>query len=88
LKFVGLYWAGAMIGRLFGAISLSDIKKQNLKITFSAIVLVWAFVVGYVTLEYSIPMALTFLGFAILNYAYATWQGKANLVLSVFALLQ
>jgi MFS transporter, FHS family, L-fucose permease len=88
LKFVGLYWAGAMIGRLFGAISLSDIKKQNLKITFSAIVLVWAFVVGYVTLEYSIPMALTFLGFAVLNYGLMQLgQGKANLVLSVFALV-
>ncbi len=88
LKFVGLYWAGAMIGRLFGAISLSDIKQQSLKITFSAIVLVWAFVVGYVTLEYSIPMALTFLGFAVLNYALMQLgRGKANLVLSVFALV-
>jgi MFS transporter, FHS family, L-fucose permease len=88
LKFVGLYWAGAMIGRLFGAISLSDIKKKNLKLTFSAIVLVWAFVVGYVTLEESIPMALTFLGFAVVNYGLMQLgQGKANLVLSVFALV-
>ena len=86
MKFVGLYWAGAMIGRLFGAIALSDIKKQNLKLVFAALVLVWAFVVGYVTLEQNIAMALTFFGFAILNYALMQLgRGKANLVLSVFA---
>lgn len=87
LKFVGLYWAGAMIGRLFGAISLSDIKRKGLKYIFAGIVLVWAFVVGFVTLEYSIYMALTFLGFAILNFALMQLgRGKANLVLSVFAI--
>ncbi len=87
LKFVGLYWAGAMIGRLFGAISLSDIKKPGLKFVFASIVLVWAFIVGFVTLEYSGAMALTFLGFAVLNYALMQLgQGKANLVLSVFAI--
>jgi MFS transporter, FHS family, L-fucose permease len=47
LKFVGLYWAGAMIGRLFGAISLSDIKKKELKFTFASTGMVWAFIVGY-----------------------------------------
>jgi MFS transporter, FHS family, L-fucose permease len=88
LKFVGLYWAGAMIGRLFGAIALSDIRNKNLKISFSAIVLIWAFVVGYITLELSVPMAITFLGFAVLNYLLMQLgRGKANLVLSVFAVV-
>jgi MFS transporter, FHS family, L-fucose permease len=88
LKFVGLYWAGAMIGRLFGAISLSDIKKKELKLIFAAIVLVWAFVVGFVTLEYSFAMALTFLVFAVVNYLLMQLgKGKANLVLSVFAVI-
>jgi len=88
LKFVGLYWAGAMIGRLFGAIALSDIQKQSLKLIFAGLVVVWAFVVGFVTLEYSLPMSLTFLGFAVLNYfLMKIGRGKANLVLSVFAII-
>lgn len=88
IKFVGLYWAGAMIGRLFGAIALSDIKKQQLKVIFALLVLVWAFIVGFVTLDYSLPMALTFLGFAVLNYLMMMLgRGKANLVLSVFAVI-
>jgi MFS transporter, FHS family, L-fucose permease len=88
IKFVGLYWAGAMIGRLFGAISLSDIKKKELKLTFAGIVMVWAFVVGYVTLELNLMMALTFFGFAVLNYGLMQLgKGRANLVLSVFAIV-
>ncbi len=88
MKFVGLYWAGAMIGRLFAAIALSDIKKQNLKIIFAGAIMVWAFIVGFVTLEYSLAMSLTFLGFAVLNYfLMMIGKGKANLVLSVFAVI-
>ena len=87
MKFVGLYWAGAMIGRLFGAISLSDIKRKELKLVFAGIVMIWAFVVGYVTLDFNVTMALTFFGFAIVNYALMQLgKGKANLVLSVFAI--
>jgi MFS transporter, FHS family, L-fucose permease len=87
LKFVGLYWAGAMIGRLFGAISLSDIQKKELKLIFASLVMVWAFVVGYVTLDFSISMAFTFFGFAVVNYGLMQLgRGKANLVLSVFAI--
>lgn len=88
LKFVGLYWAGAMVGRLFGAISLSDIKKKELKMTFAALVMVWAFIVGYITLEFNFMMALTFFGFAVLNYVLMQLgKGKANLALSVFAIV-
>ncbi len=86
MKFVGLYWAGAMIGRLFGAISLSGIKKPGLKLALAGIVLVWAFVVGFVTLEYSFAKALTFFGFAIVNFLLMQLgKGKANIVLSIFA---
>lgn len=86
MKFVGLYWAGAMIGRLFGAISLSGIKKPQLKLAFAGIVLVWAFIVGFVTLEYSFAKALTFFGFAVVNYLLMQMgRGKANIVLSIFA---
>ncbi|MDP2423178.1 MAG: MFS transporter [Bacteroidales bacterium] len=86
LKFVGLYWAGAMIGRLFGAIELSGIQKQKVKIAFAAIVMVWAFVVGFITLEYSLAKALIFFAFAIVNYLLMQLgKGKANTALSIFA---
>jgi len=86
IKFVGLYWAGAMIGRFFGAISLSGIKKPKLRLTFALLVLVWAFIVGLVTLEYSVAKALTFLGFAVANYLLMQLgKGKTNVVLSIFA---
>ena len=86
IKFVGLYWAGAMIGRLFGAISLSGIQKAKLRLTFALIVLVWAFIVGFITLEYSFAKALTFFGFAVVNYLLMQLgKGKANIVLSIFA---
>ncbi len=88
IKFVGLYWAGAMIGRLFGAISLSNIRKKELKLTFAGLVMIWAFIVGYITLEFNAMMALTFFGFAVVNYGLMQLgQGKANLVLSVFAVV-
>jgi MFS transporter, FHS family, L-fucose permease len=88
IKFVGLYWAGAMIGRLFGAISLSNIRKKELKLTFAGLVTVWAFIVGYITLEFNAMMALTFFGFAVVNYGLMQLgKGKANLVLSVFAVV-
>lgn len=88
LKFVGLYWAGAMIGRLFGAISLSGIQKAKTRLTFALVVMVWAFIVGFVTLEYSLAKALTFLGFAVVNYLLMQLgRGKSNIVLSIFAVV-
>lgn len=88
LQFVGLYWAGAMIGRLFGAISLSDIKNKQLKSMFVVGVLVWAFVVGFITLDYSFQMALIFFGFALLNYILMQLGvGNANKVLAIFAFM-
>lgn len=86
IKFVGLYWAGAMIGRFFGAISLSGIQKSQTRLIFAALVMVWAFIVGFITLEYSVAKALTFLGFAVVNYLLMQFgKGKTNVVLSIFA---
>ena len=88
IKFVGLYWAGAMIGRLFGAISLSDVKSASKKHAMAAGVLVWAFIVGYVTLDFSVNMAFIFFGFAIANYLLMQLgTGKANKALAIFALV-
>ncbi|TVQ67008.1 MAG: MFS transporter [Balneolaceae bacterium] len=88
IKFVGLYWAGAMIGRLFGAISLSDFKDKSKKHLLAVGVMVWAFVVGYVTLDFTLNMALIFLGFAVVNYLLMQLgTGKANKVLAIFAVV-
>ncbi len=88
IKFVGLYWAGAMIGRLFGAISLSDVKDKSKKHLMALGVMIWAFIVGYVTLDFTLNMALIFLGFAIANYLLMQLgTGKANKVLAIFAFI-
>lgn len=88
IKFVGLYWAGAMIGRLFGAISLSDVKDKSKKHLMAGGVMVWAFIVGYVTLDFTLNMALIFLGFAVVNYLLMQLgTGKANKVLAIFAVV-
>lgn len=88
IKFVGLYWAGAMIGRLFGAISLSDVKSSSKRNLMALGVMVWAFIVGYVTLDFEVNMALIFFGFAIANYLLMQLgTGKANKALAIFALV-
>ncbi len=88
IKFVGLYWAGAMIGRLFGAISLSDVKNAGKKHAMALGVMVWAFIVGFVTLDFSVNMALVFFGFAVANYLLMQLgTGKANVVLAIFAFM-
>lgn len=86
MKFVGLYWAGAMIGRFFGAISLSGIQKPQTRLLLAALVLVWALIVGYITLEYNIEKALIFFGFGVVNFLLMQLgKGKTNVVLSIFA---
>ncbi|HMB41156.1 MAG TPA: sugar MFS transporter [Balneolaceae bacterium] len=86
IQFVGLYWAGAMIGRLFGAISMSDIKNVKTKTLMVLGVLAWAFFVGYYTLDWNLQMASIFLGFAIANYGLMQLgTGRANRILAIFA---
>ena len=45
--FLAYYWGGAMIGRLCGAISLSDIASQSKKYTYMAITAIAVFLVVY-----------------------------------------
>ncbi|MDI6402217.1 MFS transporter [Balneolaceae bacterium ANBcel3] len=85
-QFVALYWAGAMIGRLFGAISLSDIKNKQVKMLMVVGVLLWAFFVGFYTLDWSFSLGVVFFGFAVLNYILMQLgSGNANRVLAIFA---
>ncbi len=86
-KYVALYWGGAMIGRFFGAISLSNMKKglkQNLyilAITIFAFLLAW-----YLTKE--IKLALLYLILVGINIAaFHLGKNKPNRTLGIFALI-
>jgi len=46
-KYVALYWGGAMIGRFFGAVALSDIKKQSSRIYIYTGIFLFAFFVSW-----------------------------------------
>ncbi|HOW31150.1 MAG TPA: MFS transporter, partial [Bacteroidales bacterium] len=45
-KYVAIYWGGAMVGRFFGSIMLSEISDQTRKYMYVALVLLLAFVSG------------------------------------------
>lgn len=86
--FVGIYWAGAMIGRFFGAIMLSDIKQAGKRYMAAGLVVIWALVVGYVTLEFDIVRGLIFAAAAIVNFALMQLgKGKSNRTLATFAIV-
>lgn len=86
--FVGIYWAGAMIGRFFGAIMLSDIKQKSRRYAIAGIVVFWALLVGYVTLERDFSRALIFAGAAIVNFLMMQFgKGKTNRTLATFAII-
>ena len=78
----------AMIGRLFGAISMSDIKNKQTKTFMVLGVLVWAFIVSFYTLDWNLQMAMIFLGFAIVNFILMQiGVGNANRILAIFAVV-
>jgi len=52
-KYVALYWGGAMIGRFFGSITLSEMTNTRKKNTYISLVFLLALVLAlYVTKEY------------------------------------
>ncbi|MFH1197872.1 MAG: sugar MFS transporter [bacterium] len=78
-KYVSLYWGGAMIGRFFGSLILSEMNDKKKKNIFSALIFVLAVVLAlFVTKEYqnlsnisfeNFSKTLTFLLFVTLNFA-------------------
>ncbi len=63
--YVALYWGGAMIGRFFGAITLSDMKNSRRKNIYAALVFVLALVIAvYVTREYQNLASFSLSGFS------------------------
>jgi len=78
-KYVALYWGGAMIGRFFGAITLSEMTDTKKKNTYVVLIFVLAMLLAmYVTKEYQnfanfslsgFSKTLTFLVLVAVNFA-------------------
>ncbi|MBN2342460.1 MAG: sugar MFS transporter [Deltaproteobacteria bacterium] len=65
-KYVSIFWGGAMIGRFYGAIWLSDKGSKSRKYVTSAVVSVGAFLVGWY-LTKDIALGAVFWGFSTAN---------------------
>jgi len=84
-KYVALYWGGAMVGRFFGAVALSDIRKQNSRMMISAGIFVFAFFLSWY-LTKDISLAGLFLVFVGINYvAFQFGKNKPARTLSIMA---
>ncbi len=89
-KYVALYWGGAMIGRFFGSITLSDMTNTKKKNIYAALVFVLAIGLAlYVTKEYQtggFTSTLTFLLMVVVNYiAFNIGKQKPGRTLSILA---
>lgn len=84
-KYVALYWGGAMLGRFFGAVSMSDINS-NKKNIYTFLIAIFSFLLAwYITAQ--INLAAIFFIFVILNIvAVKIGKNKANKTLAVFAI--
>jgi FHS family L-fucose permease-like MFS transporter len=96
-KYVAMYWGGAMIGRFFGAITLSEMADSGKKNIYIGLIFVLAFALGmYVTKEYTnfanfslsgFNNTIVFVGLVLLNYiAFNVGKRKPGRTLSILAL--
>jgi FHS family L-fucose permease-like MFS transporter len=87
-KYVAIYWGGAMVGRFFGSIMLSNITDNVKKYTYVALVLLLALVSGSFVTDWSWNIGLIFMVVAVANFIFMQLgQGNAGRSLAVFALL-
>jgi MFS transporter, FHS family, L-fucose permease len=87
-KYVAIYWGGAMVGRFFGSIMLSNITDNVKKYTYVALVLLLALVSGSFVTGWSWNIGLIFMIVAIANFIFMQLgKGNAGRSLAVFALL-
>lgn len=73
-KYVAFYWGGQMIGRFLGAVSLSKMKNNTLKIVLMVAILLLAF--GVIVLTSGFHIALVYGIFLLLNL-FAFFMGKS-----------
>lgn len=96
-KYVALYWGGAMIGRFFGAITLSELKDTKKKNMYTALVFILAPIIAmYITKEYEnlaaisfggFTKTLTFIALVVLNYvAFNLGKRKPGRTLAILAI--
>jgi FHS family L-fucose permease-like MFS transporter len=95
VKLSAIYWGGGMVGRFYGSILLSTLTSVK-KYQYSALVMVFAFFVGWFITSASVtdgqfvfqsqPMnGFIFLGIAIANFfLMLLGRGKANIALGIF----
>jgi MFS transporter, FHS family, L-fucose permease len=87
-KYVAIYWGGAMIGRFFGSIMLSNITDDVKKYSYAAAVLLLALVSGSFVTDWNWNIGLIFMIVAIGNFLFMQLgKGNAGRSLAVFALL-
>lgn len=65
-QFLSFYWAGAMIGRFFGSIFLSNINKQN-KLIGLIFILILSFLYSGMMVDFNLNIIKYFWGLIILN---------------------
>lgn len=86
-KYVAIYWGGAMVGRFFGSIMLSDITDNVKKYSYVALVLLLALVSGSFVTGWSWNIGLIFMIVAVANFVLMQLgKGNAGRSLAVFAL--
>ncbi len=84
-KYVALYWGGAMVGRFFGAVALSGIKKQSDRQLIYAAIFIFAFFVAWY-LTNDVSLAALFLIFVIINFvAFLFGKNKPSRTLTIMA---
>jgi FHS family L-fucose permease-like MFS transporter len=87
-KYVAIYWGGAMVGRFFGSIMLSNISDNVKKYSYVALVLLLALVSGSFVTDWSWNIGLIFMVVAVANFIFMQLgKGSAGRSLAVFALL-
>jgi MFS transporter, FHS family, L-fucose permease len=87
-SYAAIYWGGAMVGRFFGSIMLSEIKNTATKYLFLTLVLVLALFSGAFVTEWNWNIGLIFLGTSVVNLlAIQLGRGNASRTLSVFAII-
>jgi FHS family L-fucose permease-like MFS transporter len=86
-KYVAIYWGGAMVGRFFGSIMLSNITDNVKKYSYVAMVLLLALVSGSFVTGWSWNIGLIFMIVAVGNFLLMQLgKGNAGRSLAVFAL--
>jgi MFS transporter, FHS family, L-fucose permease len=85
-KYAAIYWGGAMIGRFFGSIMLSNISDNSRKYTYVLLVLAFAFVAGWYITELSVRDGLIFMGISAASFlAMQLGRSRTSITLAVFA---